>query len=477
MRLPRFAGFEVVAAVLLAAVFLAPMAQGENDGKITRLKSEPPPTVLAPVAEGPEETVATPDSEGEAMVNAALARDWKKVKELLAAGADPKAANDLGMTPLMAAAIAGHVPTIEALVAAGAPLDAVDARVRTALGYAVALKKKEAIEALLARQPVLPSAANGGDDLAASALDSGDPQLLDTILRRLPPGLTWTPAARIAFAKALAAKDTLMGPLLIAKYGGPPAPHEGAQPMLAYAIARGDLDEVRDLLDFGADPNTVLDQPGDKNFREWISSNYVRYYLDSTQGISVLMLAAGMKQTACVKLLLERGANKLASTKGKARLIALYFAAWSDDPETQQALISNAPSKDAIHIEVSIDEQRMRYYRDGRQVLTATVSTGRPGFPTRPGEYVVTDKNRHHTSSIYDDASMPYFMRLSCRDFGLHEGNVGSSFASHGCIRLPGNVARQLFSEVPVGTWVSVRRSSKQTVAADSETTSRKARR
>lgn len=477
MRLPRFAGLEVV-AVLLAVVSLAPLARGQDDGKVTRLKPEAQanaPAPLPPVAEGPGEAVTVPESERVAMVNAALARDWKKVKELLAAGADPTAANDVGLTPLMAAAIAGHVPTIEALAAAGAPLDAVDARVRTALGYAVALGKKEAVEALLSRQPVLPAAANGGDDLAAAALDSSDPQLLDTILRRLPPGLTWTPAARIAFAKALAGRDTLLGPLLLAKYGGPPAPHEGAQPMLAYAIARGDLDEVRDLLDFGADPNTVLEQSGDKNFREWISSNYIRYYLDSTQGISVLMLAAGMKQTPCVKLLLERGANRFAATKGKAKLIALYFAAWSDDPETLQALISNAPPKDSVYIEVAIDEQRMRYYRDGRQVLTATVSTGRPGFPTRPGEYVITDKNRYHTSTIYHDASMPYFMRLSCRDFGLHEGNVGSSFASHGCIRLPGNIARQLFSEVPVGTWVSVRRSSR--TVADSETTSRKTQR
>lgn len=476
MRLPRLVGFDVAVA-LWAVAWLAPLARGAEEGAVTRLK---PSTEAVPVSPAPRTEAASPANSSpevdKAMVNAALARDWKKVKELLAGGADPKGANENGLTPLMAAAIAGHVPTIEALIAAGAPPDVVDARVRTALGYAVALGRKEAVDALLAHQPVLPDAEHGGDDLVAAALDSGDAQLLDTILRRSQPGLKWTPAARIAFAKALAGRDTLLGPLMLAKYGGPPAPHDGAQPMLAYAVTRGDLDEVRDLLDFGADPNTVLDQPGDKDFREWISSSYIRYYMDSTQGISVLMLAAGMKQTPCVKLLLERGANRFASTKGKAKLIALYFAAWSDDPETLQALIAGAPSKESVWIEISIDEQRARYYRDGQVVLTATVSTGRPGFPTRPGEYVITDKNREHRSTIYHDASMPFFMRLSCRDFGLHEGNVGSSFASHGCIRLPGNIAQRLFKEIPVGTWVSVKRSTK-TASAETETSSRKTRR
>jgi lipoprotein-anchoring transpeptidase ErfK/SrfK len=171
----------------------------------------------------------------------------------------------------------------------------------------------------------------------------------------------------------------------------------------------------------------------------------------------MLMLAAGMKQTECVKVLLEYGANRLASTRGRSQLIALYFAAWADCPEALQALIPSAPSKDQLWIEVSIAEQRARFYRDQKLILTTTISTGRAGFPTRPGEYVITDKNRHHRSSIYREASMPYFMRLSCRDFGLHEGYVTGQPASHGCIRLPGEIARRLFSEVPVGTWVSIR--------------------
>jgi ankyrin repeat protein len=457
----RFAFTQFLSASIAVGPLVQPLG-AQSDEPVTRLH----PATEAVSAAAP--TVAPAST---ALLTATLGRDWKKAQQLLASGEDPQQASDLGLTPLMAAAIAGHTPMIKALLAAGATPETVDARGRTALGYAIALRQTAAVDLLLEHQPALPGAAEGGDDLAAAVLDAGDPALLDTVLRRLPAGLTWTPAARIAFAKALAARDTLLAPLFIAKYAGPPAASDEAQPLLAYAVVRGDLEQVRALLDLGADANTTLDRPKDTAFRELLSSNYVKYYLDSTQGITVLMLAAGMKQTDCVKLLLERGASRLASTSGRAKLIALYFAAWADCPETLQALIPNAPKKDELWIEISLNEQRARYYRDGELILTTTVSTGRSGFPTKPGEYVVTDKSRHHRSSIYDNAPMPFFMRLSCRDFGLHEGNVSSGFASHGCIRLPGSIAARFFKEVPTGTWISIRRTSEE---AKASTVSRK---
>lgn len=52
---------------------------------------------------------------------------------------------------------------------------------------------------------------------------------------------------------------------------------------------------------------------------------------------------------------------------------------------------------------------------------------------------------------------MPYFMRLSCQDFGLHKSRDTGRPAALGCVRLPEKVARRLFSEVPIGTWVSIK--------------------
>lgn len=391
------------------------------------------------------------------LLAAALTRNWELVVQLLQAGADPRIADEKGLTPLMAAAIGGHGPTIEKLLAAGAPVDAVDSKGRLALGYALALRQPAAVAVLLDHQRTLPIAARGGDDLAAAALESGDANLFEDILRRLPGGLTWTPAARTEFSKALAARDTILGPLLMEKFAGAPAASAHAQPLLAYAIASHNAEQVRTLLDLGADPNTVLDQPSDTAFREWVGNSFMRYYLDTTQGLNVLMLAAGMKQADTVKLLLDYGANRNACSRGKSSLIALYFAAWADSPETIQVLIGDAPSKDDVFIEVSLDQQRARYFRNGQLILSTEISTGRDGFATKPGEYVITDKHLEHHSTLYHNASMPFFMRLSCQAFGLHEGVVTGRPASHGCIRLPGEVARRLFKEAPVGTWVSIK--------------------
>ena len=393
------------------------------------------------------------------LLAATLAHDWALAAQLLEAGANPRVADEKGLTPLMAAAMGGHVPTMEKLLAAGAPVDPVNAKGRLALGYAVALRQPAAVAALLAHQRTLPVAAHGGDDLAAAALASAATRIYSkTSCGGCRGADVDYPAARAEFSKALAARDTILGPLLMEKYAGAPAASEHAQPQLAYAIARGDNAQVRTLLDLGADPNTVLDRPEDTAFREWVGSNFMRYYLDTTQGLNVLMLAAGMKQADTVKLLLEYGANRNACSRGKSSLIALYFAAWADSPETIQALLGAAPSKEDVLIEVSLNEQRARYYRNGQLILSSEISTGRDGFATKPGEYVITDKDLAHHSTLYHNASMPYFMRLSCQAFGLHEGYVTGRPASHGCIRLPGEVARRLFKEAPIGTWVSVKR-------------------
>ena len=100
--------------------------------------------------------------------------------------------------------------------------------------------------------------------------------------------------------------------------------------------------------------------------------------------------------------------------------------------------------------------QHIDVIKDGKPVFQTVCSTGRQGFSTRTGSFVITDKARYHRSTIYK-VEMPYFMRLSCLDFGMHEGVVPNYPASHGCIRMPGEAARKLFAEIPVGTLVTVK--------------------
>jgi hypothetical protein len=68
----------------------------------------------------------------------------------------------------------------------------------------------------------------------------------------------------------------------------------------------------------------------------------------------------------------------------------------------------------------------------------------------------VTNKEAMHVSSIYKGAKMPFFMRLNCADFGMHQGVVTGAPASHGCIRLPEAIARRWYAKVPVGTEVNI---------------------
>ena len=52
---------------------------------------------------------------------------------------------------------------------------------------------------------------------------------------------------------------------------------------------------------------------------------------------------------------------------------------------------------------------------------------------------------------------MPYFQRLSCGDFGLHQGYVPKYPASHGCIRVPAGKASELFSLTRRGDRVRIK--------------------
>jgi lipoprotein-anchoring transpeptidase ErfK/SrfK len=87
---------------------------------------------------------------------------------------------------------------------------------------------------------------------------------------------------------------------------------------------------------------------------------------------------------------------------------------------------------------------------------SAPVSTGRKGFRTPAGEYVVTDKHRKWRSTLYP-ADMPFFMRLSCGEIGFHEGKLPGYPASHGCIRMRRKDAAEFFKQVPVGTKVVIK--------------------
>src|SRR5580698_6146419 len=105
---------------------------------------------------------------------------------------------------------------------------------------------------------------------------------------------------------------------------------------------------------------------------------------------------------------------------------------------------------------VSITEQRAYVYRNGILIGATTVSTGRPGHLTPTGVFTVLQKQKEHHSTIYDGAPMPYMERLTWGGVALHAGGLPGYPESHGCVHLPSEFARLLFSTTSTGMTVVI---------------------
>jgi ankyrin repeat protein len=350
-------------------------------------------------------------------------QDWKTARRLLDAGALVDFADKNGFTPLMAAAMYGNAEMFQLLL------------VRT--------------NNLHAEAPT-----NDGRDLLGMALDGGNREIIETVLERLPVVPEWTSSTRRALIAALQAGKKEQIRLLLGKHSVPPTPEGKKVPFLAYSIAGNNSSLFNTLLTCGADPNTVLPSHCDKDFLALLSSQSLRSYVEEDRNLTVVMLAAGLGQDDYLRALLDAGATRNRLTS-RNKMSALDVAAETGHWRAAQILLGGGPSPDRLRLEISLGLQRVALVKNGVPVYRTQCSTGRAGYSTKRGEFVITNKERNHRSTIYH-VEMPYFMRLSCLDFGMHAGYVPNYPASHGCIRLPEEAARKFFSELPVGTLVTV---------------------
>src|SRR4051794_697359 len=385
---------------------------------------------------------------------AATKQQWDIVRKLIEAGAPVESSDDTGLTPLMVAARQGNLEMLRMLLDKQARLDFMDFNGRTAIEYAMTAGRLDVVELLLSLTPRLDPASGAVRELLTAAMTSGDMRIFQTVLEKLPATLEWTPSTRRALEMALSSNHKDQVRLLLSKHIAPPTHDGGTVPLIAWAILTEDTPLFQTLVACGADPNTVIPRTAEKEFLALLKSKYLRLYIQEETGVNVLMLAAGLGKADYVRTLLDAGADRNRSTP-RERMLPLYFAAWTENWQCVQMLLGGGPMPDELRVEISLAKQHMVVIKAGETVFTTKVSTGRDGFSTKPGYYVITDKDRDHRSTIYKCA-MPYFMRLSCRDFGLHEGVVQPYPASHGCIRLPGDAAKKLFVDLPIGTVVSI---------------------
>jgi hypothetical protein len=131
---------------------------------------------------------------------------------------------------------------------------------------------------------------------------------------------------------------------------------------------------------------------------------------------------------------------------------------------------------------ISLTEQTAYLIEDGRVAFFSPIASGKEGWGTPTGSFRVISKDLNHRSGNfglvvdsygrtvnpnatpgsyvppgchYMPAPMPYFMEFR-KYVGMHAGYLPGYPASHGCVRMPRDLAAEFFARVQIGTQVKV---------------------
>ncbi len=135
---------------------------------------------------------------------------------------------------------------------------------------------------------------------------------------------------------------------------------------------------------------------------------------------------------------------------------------------------------DNTRIYVSLSKQRAYLMVGDEIAIDSPISSGKRAGMTPKGSFTVLEKDRDHRSSVYGSfvnssghvvrsgvstridsapsgttyrgAPMANFMRLTWEGIGLHVGILPGYPASHGCIRMPEEIAPLFYERVKMGT-------------------------
>ena len=155
-----------------------------------------------------------------------------------------------------------------------------------------------------------------------------------------------------------------------------------------------------------------------------------------------------------------------------------------EGPRVSQNLLALPGPQPNTHVTVSLSRQRVYLYYGNDVVIDSPVSSGKVGHTTPSGRFPILVKEPAHFSNIYgnfvdktgrvvrsgvsekidtapsgthfEGAPMRWFMRLTDTGVGMHIGILPGYAASHGCVRLPAEIAPLIYDRVKVGTVVTV---------------------
>lgn len=113
------------------------------------------------------------------------------------------------------------------------------------------------------------------------------------------------------------------------------------------------------------------------------------------------------------------------------------------------------PCSDTADVCVDLGERTAWLADDGVATSHAMrITPGSRSDPTPTGTTTVQRKERHHVSKENGDAPMPYSIFFDDEGRALHSGRMTG--ASHGCVRLDKDDAREVFSALDVGDEVQI---------------------
>lgn len=155
-----------------------------------------------------------------------------------------------------------------------------------------------------------------------------------------------------------------------------------------------------------------------------------------------------------------------------------------DPPRIAQRVLDRA-TPDNVRIHISLGKQRAYLMVDDEVAIDSPISSGKRAGMTPKGVYKILEKDADHRSSVYGDfissktgkvvragvstkidsapsgtvyrgAPMRWFMRLTYDGVGMHTGILPGYPASHGCVRMPDEIAKMFYEKVKVGTPATV---------------------
>lgn len=106
---------------------------------------------------------------------------------------------------------------------------------------------------------------------------------------------------------------------------------------------------------------------------------------------------------------------------------------------------------------VDLQARVISVFRGGYEIGAAAALLGTPEHPTPTGTFPILTKERHNVSEKYNNAPMPWTLRLTWDGIAIHGGStVERGYASHGCIGVPDQFVSKLYDIAKLGDVVII---------------------